>query len=87
MADESTTTKAVFSLLGPLITLITPDPKFAGIRLSKKQLRLALKELKIAKKMLKEIRKEFSKDGFTDKETEKLDELEAKILARKESLI
>jgi ribosomal protein L19E len=79
--------KEILLILPGLIRLITPDPDMKGIRLERKQLKLAKKNLRIAERMYKSIYKEFAKDGFTDEETALLDELKDKITQRKASFI
>lgn len=79
--------KDVFVLLPLLLKLITPDPAMKGIRLKRKELRGAKKNLRIAEKMYNEIYKTFKKDGFTEEETSKLEELKQRVLDRKMELI
>ena len=79
--------KEIFALIPAIINLITPDPEFKGIRLEKKQLKLAQKKRRIAKRLYKGIKKEFKKDGFTSIETQILQDLKAKLIQRKIDLI
>ena len=79
--------KEIFALLPALIKLITPNPEMKGVRLKRKQLKLAKKNLRIAERMYKSIYKEFKKDGFDEQETELLNDLKRKITQRKADFI
>lgn len=79
--------KEILLIIPGLIKLITPDPQMKGIRLKRKELKLAKKNLRIAERMYKSIYKEFEKDGFDEEETTLLNELKDKITDRKASFI
>ena len=79
--------KEIFALLPALIKLITPNPEMKGVRLKRKELKLAKKNLRIAERMYKSIYKEFKKDGFDEQETELLNDLKRKITQRKADFI
>ena len=79
--------KEVIKLIPAIIGLITPDPAMKGVRLKRKELKIALKNIRIAERMYKSIYKEFKKDGFSDEETDALENLRAKIVNRRMELI
>lgn len=79
--------KEILLIIPALIKLLTPDPKMDGIRLKRKELKLAKKNLRIAERMYKSIKKEFKKEGFDEEELILLEQLREKIISRKANLI
>lgn len=75
--------KDYIPLITVLLEIIKPNEANRAIRLERKELRLLKKKIRIAERIYKDLVKEFKKDGFTQEETEMLEDLKSKILIKK----
>lgn len=75
--------KDYLPLITVLLEILKPNEQNRAIRLERKELRLLKKKIRIAERIYKDLTKEFKKDGFTQEETEMLDDLKSKILIKK----
>lgn len=75
--------KDLLPLIAVLLEIIKPNEENRKIKLERKELRLLKKKIRIAERIHKQLVKEFKKDGFTQEETEILEDLRTKILVKK----